>query len=513
MVSTGQRTATRLSRAHRWMLAVSGLSVALVVAAMAALYSALPGIAAETGVAQQQLTWVVDGYTLALACLVLPAGALGDRWGRRVVLIAGMAVFTLGSAAPLLFDGPIGLIAARAVAGVGAAFVMPSTLSLLTAGFPEERRGQAVGVWAGVAGSGGALGIIGSGLLLQWLPWQSIFIGMTVIGALLLAASCTVSESIAAERPPLDLWGSVTVAAAVGLVVVAAIEAPARGWLDPLVLGTLCGGVAAAAVFVLIEVRTTHPLLDVRLFRDRGFGSGTVSLTMQFLVSFGLFMLLVQFLQLILGYSPLLASLAMGPMIVPLVAVSLFTHRLVDRFGLRAVTFTGLTLVGGGLLAIARLDLSSGYLDVLGSLLVMSTGMGLSSAPATAAIVAGTPVAKHGVAAAVNDAAREIGAALGIAIAGSVLAAGYSNHIAPALPRLPEAARGPVGDSLAAALQVADRAGPQAQPLIDFAKTAFLQGFQQAGTVLGILMPAAAVVIAAWAPGRPRRRATARRPH
>ncbi len=226
---------------------------------------------------------------------------------------------------------------------------------------------------------------------------------------------------------------------------------------------------------------------------------------MQFLVSFGLFMLLVQFLQLILGYSPLLASLAMGPMIVPLVVVSLFTHRLVDRFGLRAVTFPGLVLVGLGLLAIARLDLTSGYLDVLGSLVIMSTGMGLCSASATAAIVAGTPVAKHGVAAAVNDAAREIGAALGIAIAGSVLAAGYSHRIAPALPRLPEAARGPVGDSLAATLQVAERAGPQAQPLADFAKTAFLHGFQQAGLALGILMLVAAVAIAAWAPGRTRR--------
>ncbi len=261
MVSTGQSALAppRLSRAQRWMLTVSCLSVALVVAAMAALYSALPAIAAETGVTQQQLTWAVDGYTLALACLVLPAGALGDRWGRRVVLIVGMAVFTLGSAAPLLFDGPIGLIAARAVAGVGAAFVMLSTLSLLTVGFPEERRGQAVGVWAGVAGSGGALGIIGSGLLLQWLFWESVFLGMTIMGALLLAAGCTVSESLAAERPPLDLWGSLAAAAAVGPVVVAAIEAPARGWLDPLVLGTLAGGLVAAALFVLVELRTAHP--------------------------------------------------------------------------------------------------------------------------------------------------------------------------------------------------------------------------------------------------------------
>ncbi|WP_297613729.1 MFS transporter [Nocardia sp.] len=454
---------------------------------------------------RQQLTWVVDGYTLALACLVLPAGALGDRFGRRVVLIIGMAIFTLASAIPLLIGGPLWLIGARAAAGVGAAFVMPSTLSLLTAGFPDERRGQAVGVWAGVAGSGGALGIIGSGVLLQWLSWQSVFVAMTAVGAILLAAGCTVSESIAAQRPPLDPWGSMGVATAVGLIVVAAMEVPTRGWVDPLVLGLLAGGLVATAAFVLVELRVTHPLLDVRLFADRGFASGTLSLAVQFLVSFGLFMLVVQYLQLILGYSPLASSLALGPMIVPLILVSLVAPWLADRFGLRWVTLIGLATVGIGLLAIARLNLSSGYWGVLWSLLIMSTGMGLCTAPATAAIVAGTPVEKHGVAAAVNDAAREIGAALGIAVAGNVLAAGYSQRIAPALPRLPESARGPVGDSLAAALQVAERGGPQAQPLADFAKTAFLHGFQQAGVALGCAALVAAVLIAAWAPGIARR--------
>ncbi|MEV6069076.1 MFS transporter [Nocardia sp. NPDC052001] len=503
MVSTGQGTAvtTRLSRPQRWMLTVSCLCIALVVAAMAALYSALPGIAADTGVTQQQLTWVVDGYTLALACLVLPAGALGDRLGRRVVLIIGMAVFTVASALPLIFDGPLWLIGARAAAGAGAAFVMPSTLSLLTAGFPEERRGQAVGVWAGVAGSGGALGIIGSGILLQWLPWQSVFVAMTAVGAILLAAGCTVSESIDADRPPLDPWGSVTVIAAVGAIVVAAMEVPSRGWLDPLVLGLLAGGLLAAVAFALIELRTAHPLLDVRLFADRGFASGTLSLTVQFLISFGLFMLIVQYLQLILGYSPLASSLALGPMVVPLVLVSLIAPMLADRIGLRWVTLIGLATVGAGLLAISRLDLDSGYWGLLWSLVIMSTGMGLCSAPATAAIVAGTPVAKHGVAAAVNDAAREIGAALGIAVAGSVLAAGYSGRIASALPRLPEAARGPVGDSLAAALQVAERAGPAGAPLADFAKQAFLHGFQQASVALGCAGLLSAVLIAALAPG------------
>ncbi|MBL1078236.1 MFS transporter [Nocardia sp. 2] len=502
MVSTEQVAASRLSRAQGWMLAVSCLAVALVVAAMAALYSALPQIAAETGATQQQLTWVVDGYTLALACLVLPGGALGDRLGRRLVLIVGLSIFTAGSLVPLIVDGPLWLIGARAVSGVGAALVMPSTLSLLTASFPEHRRGQAVGVWAGVAGSGGALGILGSGLLLQWYSWQTVFIGMSVAGALLLAAGCTVSESVDGERPAFDVLGAVTGAAAVGLIVVAAMEAPTRGWLSPWTIGALAGGVAAAAAFTVVELRAAHPLLDVRLLLDRGFGSGTLSLMVQFLVTFGVFMLLVQYLQLIVGLGPLASSLAIGPMVLPLVVVSLFSPWLATRFGLRVVTFGGLVIVGAGLLLVARLEVSSGYWNLLWALLIMSTGMGLCSAPATAAIVAGTPVEKHGVAAAVNDAAREVGAALGIAIGGSVLAAGYADRIAPALPHLPEAARGPVSDSAAAALQVAERAGPQGQPLVDFAEAAFMHGFHQSSVALGSAALAGAVLIAAWAPGR-----------
>ncbi|WP_433655420.1 MFS transporter [Nocardia sp. CA-128927] len=496
---------TRLSAAQRWMLALSCSAVALVVASMAALYTALPELATATGATQQQLTWIVDGYTLALACLVLPAGALGDRYGRRVVLVVGLFVFALASATPLLFDSPTWLIGARAVAGVGAALVMPSTLSLLTAGFPEARRGNAVGLWAGVAGAGAVLGILGSGLLLEHWSWLSVFLAMAVAGAVLMVAGCTIPESVDQERPAMDPWGAVTSAAAVGLIVVAAIEAPARGWLDPLVLVAFVGGVLAAVIFTVVELRVRHPLLDVRLFARRGFAAGTMSVTVQFLVTFGVFMLLVQFLQLILGYRPLTSALAMAPMVVPMVAISAVAPWVADRIGLRLPTFTGLVVLGVGLVAVSRLTVDSSYLDLLWPLLVMSTGLGLCTAPATAAIIAGTPVEKHGVAAAVNDAAREVGAAIGIAVAGSILAAGYTDRIAPALPRLPEAARGPVGDSLAAALQVADRAGPQAQPLVEFAKAAFIHGAQQSCLALGYLAFAAAVIVGIWAPGRPRR--------
>lgn len=501
MQSTKSST-LRLSRAQQWTLVVSCLSVALVIGSMAALYAALTDIATATGATQVQLTWIVDGYTLALACLVLPAGALGDRYGRRAVLIAGLTVFSAASAIPLLWQDPVSLIAARANAGAGAALVMPSTLSIMTTGLPEHQRGRAVGIWAGVAGSGAVLGILGSGVLLEVWSWQSIFAGLTAIGLVLLILAFTIPESVDRLRPAMDPVGSVSIAVTIGAIVVALTEAPLRGWDDPVVLGLLGTGLVAATIFVAVELRVEHPLLPLHLFIHRGFGSATVSITLQFVVMFGVFLVLVQFLQLILGYRPLHSALAIAPMIIPLVLISVIAPWFAERVGLRMVTVTGLLLISMGLFLISRLSVDAVYVDMLWPLLILSAGLGLCTAPATAAIVADTPPEKQGVAAAVNDAAREIGAAIGIAIAGSVLAAGYSNRIQPALPRLPEQAREPVSDSLAAALQVTDRTGPAAQELADFAKAAFVHGAEQASLVLAIIVGVGAVVLAPWTPGR-----------
>ncbi len=497
----------RWTRAQWWMLAVSCLAVALVVAAMAALYSALPQIALATGATQAQLTWIVDGYTLVLACLVLPAGAVGDRYGRRVVLVVGLVVFAAASALPLLLSDPAWLIATRALAGAGAALVMPSTLSILTAGFAPAHRGRAVGIWAGVAGSGAILGILGAGVLLERWSWLSVFVGLTVAGAVLAGLACTIAESRQREHPQVDWVGAVAVAVAVAAIVFAVIEFPARGWADPLVAAAAGVGVAATAAFVVVELRSAAPLLDVRLFARRGFGAGSLSVTIQFLVTFGVFLLLVQYLQLVFGYGPLTSALALAPMVVPLVVISVIAPWLSSLVGLRVMTVAGLLTIAAGLVLVSRLTLAAHYLDLLWPLLIMSAGLGLCTAPATYAIVADTPEAKHGVAAAVNDAAREIGAAIGIAVAGSVLAAGYTHRIQPALPQLPEPARGPVADSLAAALQVADQAGPVAAPLAEFAKAAFVHGSGQAALALAALTTVGAIVLAVLAPGRaPRRR-------
>lgn len=492
----------RLSPLQRWTLVLSCLAIVLIIASMAALYTALPQIASSTGATQQHLTWIVDSYTLALACLVLPGGALGDRCGRRAALVVGLAIFAAASLVPVFVDGVGWLIAARAVAGVGAALVMPSTLSLLTASFPESRRGVAVGIWAGMAGAGAVVGIIGSGLLVEHWSWQSIPLAMGIAGAVLAIASCTLPESADPARPPFDLLGSALSSLAVGLLVLAMVEVPARGWTNPVPWIALAGSLLAGAAFVVVELRTRHPLLDVRLFLRRGFGSGALSVAIQFLVSFGLFLLIVQYMQLILGYRPLWSAVAMAPMIGPMMLLSPIAPRLAERFGLRVPTVLGLLTLGIGLLSVAHLSPDSTYADLVWPLLITSTGIGLATAPATAAIVSGVPTGNHGVAAAVNDAAREVGAAVGIALAGSILAAGYSDRIASTVAALPEQLRDPVSDSLAATLEVTARLGPQADPLAEAASAAFVHGVGQASIALGALTLVSAVAIGFWAPGR-----------
>jgi MFS family permease len=222
-----------------WTLTVACAGVALVIASMIALNTALSDIAAATSATQTQMAWVVDSYTLVLACLLLPAGAIGDRYGRRRALLVGLAIFAVASIAPLLFDNPLQIIAARAVAGAGAAFVMPATLSLLTTAYPAKDRTKAVGIWAGVAGSGGVVGLLGTGLLLEFWQWQSIFWMLGGSGLVLFLLALTIAESREGDPPPLDWAGAVSIGAAVAIFVFGILRAPTDGWTNPRVYSCL----------------------------------------------------------------------------------------------------------------------------------------------------------------------------------------------------------------------------------------------------------------------------------
>lgn len=490
------------ARARLWTLIVACLAVTLVISSMIALNTALGDIAVTTAATQAQLTWVVDGYTLVLACLLLPAGAIGDRYGRRGALLAGLSIFTVASLAPTMFDTPMQLIVARAVAGGGAALIMPATLSLLTTAFPKDQRSKAVGVWAGLAGSGAILGMLGSGVLLMIWPWQSIFWAFTGAGFLLLLLTCTIHSSCDENVPPLDWPGAVIIAISVAAMVYGIIEAPSRGWHHPLVLASIIGGLALAVAFGWVELRQRHPLLDVRLFAKPDFAAGAAVITMMFFANFGFFYVSMQYIQLVMGYSAIQTAFALSPLMAPVLTLSLLSPWYVPRLGLRLTLFVGLLLISAGFLCLHVLQVDSPYWDLAWPLLVMSTGIGFCTAPPTSAVMAATPDEKQGVASAVNDTTREVGAALGIAVAGSILAAHYSRQLAPHLSGLPATVRGPAQHSLAEALTLANRLGPQGAQLVHDAKSAFLAAVQHSTSTMAVILAAAAVLIGLWAPGR-----------
>jgi EmrB/QacA subfamily drug resistance transporter len=489
-------------RARSWTLAVACMGVALVVASMTALNTALGDLTVATAATQSQLNWIVDGYTVALACLLLPAGALGDRYGRRGALLIGLVIFSIGSMTPAILHSPLQIIAGRALAGVGAAFVMPATLSVLTVAYPKDDRMKAVGMWAGTAGSGGVLGMFGSGLLLRFWDWHAIFWSLGIAGLAIFALACTVAPSRDTNAPRVDSLGAVLIGAAVAIAVAAILEAPDRGWSDPLVWGGLVAGAVIAVVFGAVEFRKPQPLLDVRLFADPNFATGVATIVILFGATFGFFYIGMQYVQQIMGYSALTTAIAFGPFMVPLGIFSALSFWYVPKLGLRLVLFIGTVLMAVGFACICRLGMHSTYSEFSWPTLILATGIGICTAPTTSAIMGAVPDEKQGVASAVNDTAREMGGALGIAVAGSILAGRYSHELAPRLANFPAPVRGPATDSLAKAVEVAGKLGPQGSRLAEVSRAAFLTAMHASTIVMAVIVAVAAVLIGLWAPGR-----------
>ena len=501
--SRGEFALDHLSKGSRlWLLTVACLGTLLVISSMVALNTALPDIAKTTSATQTQLTWIIDSYTLVLACLLLPAGALGDRYGRRGAMLFGLAVFGTASLAPALWSAPVQLIAARGVAGAGAAFVLPATLSLITAAHPKDERNKAVGFWAGAAGSGAVVGMLGSGGLLHLWSWRSIFWVFAGAALSLFMLTLTIASSKEANPKPLDWLGALLSAFAVAALVLGILEAPARGWSHPLVLGCIGMGLALGAAFGVVEMRRRDPLLDVRLFAVPAFATGAATITVFFISMFGYMYLLMQYTQLILGYSPIKTAFALSPIMGPMLVLSVLSFWYLPRLGLRVVVFVGLVLIALGLLCMLGAKTNSSYWDIAWPMLVMSTGIGLCTAPTTSAIMTTVPDDKQGVASAVNDATREIGAALGIALAGSILAAEYTTTLTPKLAEFPPPVRGAATASLGQALEIARRLGPAGDPLREFSKAAFVNAMDASLLALALFVAASSVVIGLWAPGR-----------
>jgi EmrB/QacA subfamily drug resistance transporter len=480
------------------------LALVLVIAGVSMLAVGLPAIGNDLGLSQTGLTWVADAYALTLAALLLVAGALGDRYGRRGALLAGIALFGLGSLLSGLADSGAQLIAFRALTGLGGALIMPGTLSTITSVFPPEERARAVGIWAGFAGAGGTLGMLAAGWMLGTFAWSSIFFVPAAVSALTFVAILAFVPTTRSEsHVGLDPIGTVLSAVGIGGLVLGIIEGPIRGWTAPLTLGALVAGVVLSAAFAAWELRTDHPLLDPRLFRYRGFAVGSASLLVLFVALFGLFLVILQYLQLLQGYSALKSAVSLLPLTFLMIPISTAAAPLSVRYGMKLVSGAGLALTGAGMVAFATLDAGSGYPALLAAQLILGVGIGLAMTPATNAIVSSLPAAKQGVASAVNDTTREIGTALGIALMGSMFNTGYRHTIDGHLAGLPADVAGQAREAPALALHAASRlAGGAGADLADAARAAFTSGMRMSMLIGAALLVGAATFVWFWGPDR-----------
>ena len=466
--------------------AVVCIALGAVSAAMASLNVAIPGLVRSTHASQTQLEWIIDAYLLVFSVLLLPAGALGDRYGRRKALIAGLIVFGGASASAMAISSANALIFLRGLIGLGAALVMPATLSTITGTFPPAERTRAVGVWAAVAGGSSVLGLLCTGILLEWFSWRAAFAVNVVLAAVAIAGALRfVPESSQPDAPRVDAGGALL--ATVGLVVLvfSIIEAPDAGWLSARTVGGVAAGLAALAGFAAFELRQRHPLLDPRLFSNRKLAAGSLSILIQFFAFFGFTFVSLQYLQGVRGYSPLIAAFAVLPLSGAMMPTARLTSAAVSRFGARAVCVTGLVLVAAGLLVISRVGTDTPYWLLLAGLVPLGIGMGAATTPATAAITEALPQSQQGVGSALNDLSREVGGALGTAVLGSIVTAVYRSSLQL------RGVSGPLVHQAQQSFAVAIHAGG---PVGTHARAAFVDGIHT-----GLLYAAAAAILAAIA--------------
>jgi EmrB/QacA subfamily drug resistance transporter len=484
---------------RRWfLLGIMCLSLVMVVMAVSGLNVAIPSIQRSLGATATDLQWIIDSYAIIFAGLLLSAGAIGDRFGRKRALQGGLVLFGAGSLLGTVVGSVEMVIAARTIMGIGAAFIMPATLSIISAVFPPHERSKAIAVWAGFAGAGGALGPLVVGFLLTdwWVfPaywWGAAFlVNVVAVVGVLIAVTIWSPRSKDDAATPLDPVGAALSIVGLAALLFAIIEGPVKGWTSVEVAGAFVLSLVTLVGFVIWERRTEHPMLPMRFFSNRGFSIGSGVITFGFFVMFGFFFLITQFLQFVRGYSPLDAGVATLPLAATLVAVSPRSAAWADNVGATKVMTAGFAFIAAGFVVMSRVDTSSSYLLIAGSLVLLGIGMGITVAPATGSIMAAVPLNKAGVGSAVNDTTREVGGALGIAVLGSIANSAYRSNISDdVLANLPREAADAASESIGAAVQVAASlpAGP-GQALSTAAGDAFTTAFSNS------LMSAAAIAV------------------
>jgi EmrB/QacA subfamily drug resistance transporter len=485
-------------RRRWWTLGVLCVSLMVISVDNTILNVALPSIVRDLGADGSQLQWIIDSYTIVFAGLLLTAGALGDRFGRKKALMTGLVLFGTFSAFASQAGSPTELIVARGLMGMGGALIFPTTLSILTNTFAGAERAKAIGIWAGVSGLGIVIGPLGGGLLLEHFSWGAVFLVNVPLCTVALAlAWFLVPDSRDPAETKLDPVGAGLSIVAMALLLYGIIEAPDLGWGNPRVIAVLVGGVVVLGAFIWWEMHTAHPMLDVRFFENPRFSAASATITLTFFALFGSTFLLTQYFQFVLGYSPLKAGFMTAPVAVGIMTFAPQAPRFVERFGTKRVVVAGLCLVATALCFYASDTVMS---SVLGGGLVrvlFGAGMGLTTAPATESIMGSLPPGKAGVGSAVNDTTRQTGGALGVAVLGSLFLFRYQTLIGGA-ESVPQSARTALQNSIGKALDAAQTlTGAAQQHTIDLARDAFVDAMR-----LVYFIAAAVVLVAAFVAGR-----------
>ncbi|MFF5572162.1 MULTISPECIES: MFS transporter [Streptomyces] len=493
-----------------WALLVLCLSLLITVMANTSLIVAAPDMTTDLGLSSSDLQWVVDGYTVPYAALMLVLGAIGDKYSRRGALMLGLLIFAAGSVMGSMVDETSLVIAARAIMGIGAAVVMPATLSLVVATFPRSERAKAITAWAATSGVAVAVGPLVSGWLLEDHAWGSTFLINVPIAVLaVFGALALVPPSKAEGMGRIDYVGGLLSIVTVGSLIYAAIEGPHAGWGVGPVTAAVVAGVGLVA-FVAWELRHPHPMLDVRKFALRPFSGSMLAVMFFFFGMFAVIYYATQFLQFVLGYGALDTGVRLLPLGGAVFLGSALTGVLAPKLGVRVMAVTGMAVGTAGMFLLTQIDKGSTYGDFLAPLMMLGLALGLAISPATDTIMGSFPESELGVGGGVNDTALELGGALGIAVLGSLLGTAYRDELTDLVGnRLPGEAMETAKDSVGAGLAVAERvaqdpsAGPQqAQAAVDAVHQAFAHGVAQTSLIGGIIMAAGTLIVLAVLPGR-----------
>jgi EmrB/QacA subfamily drug resistance transporter len=488
---------------HKWLaLAVVCVSVTVIVLDNTIMNVALPSIADDLHANSSQLQWIVDAYTLVFASLLLSAGTIGDRFGRRGTLMAGLAIFGAGSVLAAFSTSPWTLIGFRALMGIGAAAIFPTTLSIITNMFTGKDRGRAIGIWAALAGVGVALGpILGGALLDHWWWGSVLLVNVPIVVLSLVLIPIYVPTSRDPDARPLDPWGFVLSIVGLTALLYGIIEGPRLGWTSANVLAGIVIGVAVLTAFALWEHHTPNPMLPLDFFENPRFWSACVALSLTFFGLFGYIFLLTQYLQFVRGLSPLGAGLRLAAPALGLIIGAPLAPRLVERVGTKIVVAAGLFGAGTALLLLTGETVIAHDALLAPAFALFGLSMGMTMAPATESIMGSVPPSRAGVGSAVNDTTRQMGGALGVAVLGSVAATHYMSRIDSI--RLAPSDASAARESIAAALQLAHRLPPaSAARLAEAARAGFTDGIRLATLVGAASVFGAAFLVVRFLPAR-----------